>query len=25
VLNETTWLWEDTVTEAPQEPEVPQG
>ena len=25
VLNETTWLWEDTVTEVPQEPEVPQG
>jgi hypothetical protein len=25
VLNETTWLWEDTVTELPQEPEVPQG
>ena len=25
VLNETTWLWEDTVTELPQEPELPQG
>jgi hypothetical protein len=24
VLNETTWLWEDTVTEA-QAPELPQG
>ena len=21
VLNETTWLWEDTVTEAPQDPQ----
>ena len=25
VLNETTWLWEDTVTELPEVIETPQG